>query len=94
VLTPKGTLVLSSGMGRMAGLDRILKGFVFTPFVSQNMRTWVSDENQKDLEALKDLIGSGSATPVIDRTYSLKEAPEAIRYVEEGHTQGKVVITL
>ena len=94
VLTPKGTLVLSSGMGRMAGLDRILKALVSAPFVSQNMRTWVADENQEDLVALKDLIESGSVTPVIDRTYSLREAPEAIRYVEEGHTQGKVVITV
>ena len=94
VLTPKGTLVLSSGMGRMAGLDRILKALVSAPFVSQNMRTWVADENQENLVALKDLIESGSVTPVIDRTYSLREAPEAIRYVEEGHTQGKVVITV
>jgi len=93
-LTPTGTLGLSSGMGRMAGLDRIFKALVSAPFVSQSMRTWVSDENQEDLLVLKELIESGTVTPVIDRTYSLIDAPEAIRYVEEGHTQGKVVITV
>jgi NADPH:quinone reductase-like Zn-dependent oxidoreductase len=94
VLAPKGTLVMSSGMGRMSGLDRILKALASAPFVSQKMRTWVADENQEDLAALKDLVESGSVIPVIDRRYSLREAPEAIRYVEDGHTQGKVVITV
>ena len=93
-LTPKGTLVLSSGMGRIGGLDRIVKVLVSALFVSQSMRTWVADENKKDLVVLKELLESGKVTPVIDRSYGLSEAPEAIRYVEEGHTQGKVIISL
>jgi NADPH:quinone reductase-like Zn-dependent oxidoreductase len=44
--------------------------------------------------ALKELIEAGKVTPVIDRTYLLSEVPEAIRYVEEGHARGKVVITV
>jgi len=43
---------------------------------------------------LKELIEAGKVTPVIDRTYLLSEVPEAIRYVEEGHARGKVVITV
>ena len=43
---------------------------------------------------LKELIEAGKVTPVIDRTYPLTEAPQAIRYVEEGHARGKIVITV
>jgi NADPH:quinone reductase-like Zn-dependent oxidoreductase len=43
---------------------------------------------------LKELIEAGRITPVIDRTYPLSEVPEAIRYLEEGRTQGEVVITV
>jgi NADPH:quinone reductase-like Zn-dependent oxidoreductase len=43
---------------------------------------------------LRDLLVAGKVTPVIDRSYSLSEAPEAIRYLEQGHARGKVVITM
>jgi NADPH:quinone reductase-like Zn-dependent oxidoreductase len=43
---------------------------------------------------LKDLIEAGKVTPVIDRTYTLTEVPDAIRYMREGHARGKVVITV
>lgn len=46
-----------------------------------------------DLATLKELIEAGKITPVIERTYSLSETPEAIRYLEEGHARGKVVVT-
>jgi NADPH:quinone reductase-like Zn-dependent oxidoreductase len=52
----------------------------------------VSKERSEDLLVLKELIEAGKVTPVIDRTYPLREAPEAIRYLEEGHARGKVVI--
>jgi NADPH:quinone reductase-like Zn-dependent oxidoreductase len=94
VLTPKGTLVLSSGMGRFSGIDRIIKALASSPFVSQRQVTWVAKENQEDLAFLAELLEAGKVTPVIDRSYRLSEVPEAIRYLEEGHTQGKVVITV
>ncbi len=50
--------------------------------------------NQKDLAFMKDLLEVGKVVPVIDRRYTLGEVPEALRYLEEGHAQGKVVITL
>ena len=55
---------------------------------------YLASLNNKDLVVLKELIEAGKVTPVIDRTYPLSETPEAIGYVEEGHAQGKVVITV
>ena len=43
---------------------------------------------------LKELIEAGKLTPVIDRIYPLSEAPQAIRYLEQGHTRGKIVLTV
>jgi NADPH:quinone reductase-like Zn-dependent oxidoreductase len=64
------------------------------PFVGQKLGTFISKENHEDLIILTELVESGKVAPVIDRTYSLNEVPEAIRYLEEGHAQGKVVITV
>lgn len=94
-LTSRGTLVLISGEsdGRWIGpVDRIIKALVLSPFVSQKMASFTVKPNQKDLQFLKQLIEAGTLTPVIDRTYSLSETPEAIRHLEEGHARGKVVI--
>ena len=67
---------------------------VMSRFVSQKLTTFTAKENKEDLVVLKELIEAGNVTPVIDRTYPLSEVPEAIRYLEEGHTQGKIVITV
>ncbi|MEH7224720.1 NAD(P)-dependent alcohol dehydrogenase [Bacillus sp. JJ1566] len=56
--------------------------------------TFLQRANQKDLVVMKELIEEGKVTPVIDRRYSLPEVPEAFRYFAEGHSQGKVVITI
>ena len=53
-----------------------------------------ANPNKKDLVFIKELLESGKVVPVIDRTYSLSEVPEAIRYLEKGHAKGKVVITV
>ncbi|MCI0804703.1 MAG: zinc-binding dehydrogenase, partial [Chloroflexi bacterium] len=50
--------------------------------------------NSEDLEFIKELIEAGKVVPVIDRSYPLSEVPEAIRYLEEGHAQGKIVVTV
>ncbi len=96
-LAPRGTLVITGGEtdGRwLGGTDRQLRALVLSPFVGQKLGTFISSENHEDMIVLKEFIESGKVTPVIDRTYPLAEAPEAIRYLEEGHAKGKVVITV
>jgi NADPH:quinone reductase-like Zn-dependent oxidoreductase len=96
-LTPKGTLVIVGGEtdGRwLGGTDRQLRAMMLSPFVGQKLGTFINKENHEDMIVLKELVESGKVTPVIDRTYPLSDVPEAIRYLEEGHAQGKVVITV
>jgi NADPH:quinone reductase-like Zn-dependent oxidoreductase len=96
-LTSRGTLLLSSGesSGRWLGpVDRIIKAAVLSPFVSQKLGSFLAKPDSDDLQFLTELIEAGKVKPVIDRTYSLNEAPEAIRYLEKGHARGKVVITV
>jgi NADPH:quinone reductase-like Zn-dependent oxidoreductase len=96
-LTSNGTLVLSSGDsgGRWIGpLDRIIAGVVSSLFVSQRLRVLDTKRSLPDLRYLTALIEAGKLTPVIDRTYPLRKTPEAIRYLETGRAQGKVIITV
>ena len=61
---------------------------------SQKMGNLLAKPNQTDLVFVKELLETGKVVPVIDRRYPLGETAEAIRYLEEGHAQGKVVITV
>lgn len=95
-LTPAGTLIPNSGHGgRWFGpLGRIVKALVLSGFTRQRLRPFTSVEKREDLLTLADLLTTGQVTPVIDRTYPLDEAADALRYVAAGHTRGKVVITV
>jgi NADPH:quinone reductase-like Zn-dependent oxidoreductase len=61
---------------------------------SKKISLFLAKINRKDLVVLKDLLEAGKSVPVIDRRYPLRAAAEALRYLEEGHAKGKVVITL
>ena len=96
-LAPKGTLVIAGGEtpGRwLGGTDRQLRALLLSRFVDQKLTTFICRENHEDLLVLKELIEAGKVTPVIDRSYPLSEAAKAIRYLEQGHARGKVVITV
>lgn len=96
-LTPRGTLVIVGGEGGdrwIGGTDRQLRALVLSPFVRQRLRTFIAVVRQEDLRKLKALIEAGNVTPVIDRTYSLEEAPDAVRHLEAGRTRGKVVVSV
>ena len=100
-LTAKGTYVLighdrfgASGHRWMGSLPRALSLVALSPFVSQLPRLRDLTATKDPLGVLKELIEAGKLRPVIDRTYPLSEVPEAIRYLEEGRAQGKVVITV
>lgn len=95
-LTPTGTFIPNSGRGgRWIGpLGRIITARVLSGFTRQRLRPFTSVGNREDLLTLADLLATGQVRPLIDRTYSLERAAEALRYVGAGHTQGKVVITI
>ena len=92
LLTEKGTLVLSSGTGRLSGLDRLILGLAMSPFVSQRIASFIAEETAEDLALLADLAAEGVLTSEIDRRYDLATAADAMAYVEAGHTQGKVIV--
>jgi len=99
VLTPKGKYVLIGGgganeQGLIGPFARIINTTVQSPFVSQQMGMMMAELNHNDLAILGDMMQSAKVKPVIDRTYKLSDLPEAIRYLEEGHARGKVVITV
>jgi NADPH:quinone reductase-like Zn-dependent oxidoreductase len=98
-LKPKGIYVLIGGggpgeQGLIGPLAKPIKAMLLSPFVSQKMGMMMADPSNKDLTILGDMMQSGKLKPVIDRTYKLSEVPEAIRYLEQGHARGKVVISL
>jgi NADPH:quinone reductase-like Zn-dependent oxidoreductase len=92
-LTPNGIFVHVGGSGA-----QMFQAMVQGPWVSmtgkQKMGTFLQRANQKDLLFIKELLEAGKVKPIIDRSYKLSELPEAFRYFEEGHSQGKVVITV
>jgi NADPH:quinone reductase-like Zn-dependent oxidoreductase len=97
-LKPQGTLVLVGGEGgnRLTGgfVERQVGASVLSPFVRQRIRAVISKEHRDDLLDLKDFIEAGSVTPVVDRTYPLADAADALRDDDEGHGRGKKVVVV
>ena len=101
VLNPKGICVLagmggagvkgSDALGRIA--SNIFTARALSSFTDQKFAQYRTKSSKQDLTVLADLIQTGKITPVIDRRYKLGEAPEALRYLNEGHARGKVIIT-
>jgi NADPH:quinone reductase-like Zn-dependent oxidoreductase len=71
-----------------------LNAYVGSRFVSQKFIAYIAQFNKKDMMVLADLMQSGKMTPVIDKTYKLSETADALRYLEQGHARGKVVVTV
>lgn len=96
-LTHSGTLVIVGGEegGRwLGGTDRQIRALLLSPFLQQRLRTFVAKESAEDLAVLKELIESGKVTPVVDKTYPLSKAAEAIRDLDEGRARGKLVLSV
>jgi NADPH:quinone reductase-like Zn-dependent oxidoreductase len=96
VLKPEGVFVIIGGAkGNWLGpLLGPVKAMLYSPFVSQEFALLLARMSKDDLQFLGDLMRSGKMTPVIDRSYPLSEVPAAIRYSEEGHARGKIVISM
>ena len=92
-LSPRGIYVMTGG-----NTIQLFQALLLGPWISmlgqQKMGSLTSTPSQKDLLLMKDLLESGKVKPVIDRRYPLSQVPEAIRYVEEGHAVGKVIVTV
>jgi len=100
ILNPNGICVMA-GVGGAGWHDDFAKrlagelnAYVASRFVSQKFIAYIAEFNKKDMMVLADLMQSGKVTPVIDKTYKLNETPDALRYLEQGHARGKVVINL
>jgi NADPH:quinone reductase-like Zn-dependent oxidoreductase len=96
VLLPRGLYLQvggPSGPWMLGVLVRLVAMPVLSRFLSQNFAFVGAKSSKDDLTLLHDLMQAGKVTPVIDRCYSLTELREAIRYLEQGHARGKVIIT-
>lgn len=98
VLTPNGILVLNAApRGRslmLSFLVRLVKGAFLSRFTSKKVVFHIAKINQADLEILKGLIEEGKLRPVVDRSYPLIDAADAMRYLETGHARAKVVVSV
>jgi NADPH:quinone reductase-like Zn-dependent oxidoreductase len=91
-LSPEGTYVMSGGSA-----SQMYQAMLLGPMKSrgsQKMGNFLAKPDKQDLAFIQGLLEAGQLVPVIDRTYPLSQVPDAIRYLEEGHAQGKVVITM
>lgn len=86
------------GVGGSSSTASVLQSLIFNPLIAKmkgrKVVSFMADVKRSDLAFLKGLLEAGKILPVIDRKYSLSETPQAIRYVEEGHARGKVVISV
>ena len=99
VLDPRGSYIMvgaADGGGRwMIGiLARLMKASVLSRLVGQRLAMVAAKITNADLTALGEHVNTGKVRPVIGRRYCLDEVPEAVRYVEHGHAQGKVIVTI
>jgi NADPH:quinone reductase-like Zn-dependent oxidoreductase len=97
VLTPNGALIIVGSLDKghwLGPLSGLIDAKLYSHFVSQKMVFVLAELNPKDLDILRDWMQTGKITPVIDRRYALSEVPEAIRYLEQGHARGKVIVTV
>jgi len=92
VLNQNGIYVAIGGLVPI--LQALLLGRLLSTLERKKMTFFIAKINQKDLVFLKSLLQAGKIVPVIDRRYRLSEAAEALRYLAEGHAQGKLVLTV
>ncbi len=92
-LSPRGMYVMTGGSSAQM-FQAMLLGPWISMTGSKKMGNLLKKSNQKDLALMKELLEASKVVPVIDRRYPLREVAEALRYVEAGHAQGKVVITV
>jgi NADPH:quinone reductase-like Zn-dependent oxidoreductase len=96
-LTPTGTAVIvggEAGGNFSGGMNRQLRGRAWSLFLRQRLTFFLAQQRASDLERLTEFLEAGTVTPMIDRSYPLDQAPEAMRHLEAGQVRGKVAITV
>jgi NADPH:quinone reductase-like Zn-dependent oxidoreductase len=100
ILAPGGICVLagigSAGVheGQMWRIVRISAAGFFSRFIDHKFKGYTTKSSVADLKFLSDLIAEGKVTPFVEKTYTMAETPEALRYFDEGHARGKLVIKI
>ena len=92
-LSLKGIYVMTGGSGKQM-FQALVMGPMISMTGSKKMGSLSMKSNKNDLIFIKELLETGKVVPVIDRRYPLSELAQAIRYLEEGHAQGKIIITM
>lgn len=95
-LTSTGRVVIVGGEGDrwIGGIQRQLWASLLSPFVRQKLGSFVAKEHARTLLELNPLIERPQLTPLLDRTFPLAAAAEALRYLEEGHPRGRIALTV
>jgi NADPH:quinone reductase-like Zn-dependent oxidoreductase len=97
-LAPRGILVVTGGdrydRPALTGMGRSLRTLLLSAFTRRRLRAFLARENAADYRALAELAEAGTITPVIDRTYPLADAADAIRVIATGHATGKGIVTI
>lgn len=95
LLRPGGTYVVVGGQNprSLTGTSRFAAAALLSPWVPQRLRPLFATQDRPTLERVTRLIADGRVLPVIDATYDLHDAPEALRYVAAGHARGRIVLT-
>lgn len=92
-LTPNGSYIMTGG-----SMPQLFEALVIGPWISRfgkkKMRNFMMKADKKNLILLKELVESGKVKPFIEKSYSLEEVPKAIKYVEDGHAFGKIIIKI
>jgi len=91
VLNPGGIHLPNTGHG---GMSFVIKAFIFSALSSRHAKPFLSTPNAEDLGYVRDLIEAGKVSPIVDQTFPMVDVSKAVRYLEEEHARGKVVIVM
>jgi NADPH:quinone reductase-like Zn-dependent oxidoreductase len=93
-LAPTGTLISNGGGHKGGKLARTIRTMLVSMVVKQQAKPSVKTQNPDDLVALQRLVEAGAVKPVIDRTFALRDTPQAIAHVAAGHARGTAVLSI
>lgn len=97
ILTPNGRYVMAGGAANarvIAFLAREVLAIALSSFSNRKFLMLMAKSDKEDLALIRDLMADGKVKPVIDKSFRLSQVPDAVRYAEEGHARGKVVISV